>query len=185
MVLNILDMNDTNVNKFNELSKKGNSILIFHASWCGHCQRLDSIWGNLINRLKSENLEGLLGRVEEKEMKLVEVEKDIRGYPTIRVYNNGIKEKDYEGSRELEQLFAFIKETMATSEKSQRKHSIKKKRRKSKRRRRKKPRSKTPKSKSRRPQRNKKKKSRTKSIRKRRKRRKQRKRANRINGIDQ
>ena len=60
MVLNILDMNDTNVNKFNELSKKGKSILIFHASWCGHCQRLDSIWGNLINRLKSENLEGLL-----------------------------------------------------------------------------------------------------------------------------
>lgn len=184
MVLNILDMNDSNVNKFNELSKKGKSILIFHASWCGHCQRLDSIWGNLINRLKSENLEGLLGRVEEKEMKLVEVEKDIRGYPTIRVYNNGIKEKDYEGSRELEQLFAFIKETMATSEKSQRTHSIKKKRRKSKRRRRKKPRSKTPRSKTprskpKRTQRNKKKKSRTKSIRKR------RKRVNRTNVNDQ
>ena len=90
MVLNILDLNDSNVNRFNELSKKGKTIIVFHASWCGHCKALDAIWGNLTGRLKSSNLEGFIGRFEEKVMSMVEVDSSIKGYPTIRVYNDGV-----------------------------------------------------------------------------------------------
>ena len=117
MVLNILDLNDSNVNRFNKLSKKGKTIIVFHASWCGHCKALDAIWGNLTGRLKSSNLDGFIGRAEEKVMSVVDLDSTIKGYPTIRVYNNGVFEKDYEGSRDVDSLYAFINETFPINKK--------------------------------------------------------------------
>lgn len=168
MVLNILDLNDSNVVQFNKLSKNGKSIIIFHASWCGHCKALNAIWGDLTSRLKSSNLEGFIGRAEEKVMSIVDVDSSIRGYPTIRVYNNGVVEKDYEGSRDVESLYSFINETLLPINKVKNKKINKRKsvKRKIKRRR-----SKT----------KSKKKKETKSIRKRKKQKKSKRRGNKRN----
>ena len=82
------------------------TIVKFYARWCGHCKSLEPIFQEL-------------SEIFENDIKFMQVECDIseelcldegvKGFPIIRIYNQGVMENEYEGPRDLLNLGRFIK----------------------------------------------------------------------------
>ena len=91
--LDIMDVNNSNINTFNNKVNAEPSVVCFHAKWCGHCQQLLPEWNKMVKNIDRNNLSGLLARIEENEIKGANCDSDIMGYPTIRVFKGGRKIK--------------------------------------------------------------------------------------------
>jgi thiol-disulfide isomerase/thioredoxin len=97
-----------------KINKNLNSLVLFHAEWCGHCRNLMPIWDalektipkNLINIVK-------ISCVEKKEK--CDNLKFIKGYPTIIFVNMKTDNITiYQGERTPQGLFEFINECSGT-----------------------------------------------------------------------
>ena len=89
------------------------SLVIFKAEWCGHCKRTMPE----VQKLMNKNLENV---------KIVVVDSDqqpdlvkahgVQGFPTIRMYPQGLNNKenytDYEGERNVEGFTTFLERLM-------------------------------------------------------------------------
>lgn len=84
-------------------------IMLYYASWCGHCQVLHPTWEAL--KKKVEKLDGIsIGEVEYANMNALPASlKNIRGFPTIQVLEKGKVKTEYQGDRRLDSLLAFAK----------------------------------------------------------------------------
>jgi protein disulfide-isomerase len=84
-------------------------LTLYHADWCGHCQKFKPIWFEVKEKFKN-NKKFKFDEVEETQMngKLPKINnKEIRGFPTIKVVN-GNTEAEYGGNRDLETFISFI-----------------------------------------------------------------------------
>ena len=66
------------------------------------------VMDNVFGRFKNHNSNGTLLSVSENEMPRLTVDKEIRGFPTIRQYNNGKKVSDYNGMRDEKSLSNYL-----------------------------------------------------------------------------
>jgi thiol-disulfide isomerase/thioredoxin len=98
----------------NKLNKNLNSLVLFHAEWCGHCRNFMPTWdaltklipGDIINMVKISCVE------KEKECGAI---KEIKGYPTIIFVNmKSSKTITFTGSRDPESVIEFINECMGS-----------------------------------------------------------------------
>jgi len=92
----------------NNLLQKNKAVVFFVAPWCGHCQRLEPTLNKLMGRFSTLRNDGVIARINEGEIKNMNIDKEIQGFPTIRVLNNGKKEQDYNGPRDEESLNRFL-----------------------------------------------------------------------------
>ncbi|KAI0175875.1 protein disulfide isomerase [Hypoxylon sp. FL1284] len=86
-------------------------LIEFYAPWCGHCKALAP---------KYDELAGLYAKSEFKDKVVIakvdatanDVPDEIQGFPTIKLYPAGAKDKPvaYSGSRTVKDLITFIKE---------------------------------------------------------------------------
>ncbi|KAK6629815.1 hypothetical protein RUM43_003635 [Polyplax serrata] len=98
-----------NSDNFESGIAEGLSFVKFFAPWCGHCKRLAPIWNEL-----NKKIEGI------PNVRLVKVdctvdnskelcnEQEVEGFPTLYLYKNGDKISEYNGSRNLEDLYEFL-----------------------------------------------------------------------------
>lgn len=89
--------------------EKGVSFVKFFAPWCGHCKRLAPTWEELGKKFFSNN-----------NVKIVKVdctldvskqlcnEQGVDGFPTLYLYKDGHKISEYNGSRNLDDLYKFV-----------------------------------------------------------------------------
>jgi len=90
---------------FDELTQSGDWLVEFYAPWCGHCKRLAPIW----DQLASEADESLhVGKVDCTTNNPVCSRFAVRGYPTIKLLQNG-QPKDYSGARTVEAFLTFYR----------------------------------------------------------------------------
>lgn len=113
--LDIMDVNNSNIDTFNNKVNTEPSIVCFHADWCGHCKQLKPEWDEMVNNIDKNNLSGLLARIEESNMGRANCDSNIMGYPTIRVFKGGRKIKDYSGKRDAKSLENFVKQTLGNN----------------------------------------------------------------------
>mgnify|MGYP001446574044 CR=1 FL=1 len=86
------------------------SVVIYHASWCRHCIDFNSNWGEITNRVKSMKKDGVLARVEEKDVGFVDGDSTVNGFPSIVIYEGGVRKPHmYEGSRDPNSFILFLK----------------------------------------------------------------------------
>ena len=89
------------------------SFVIFKAEWCGHCQRVMPE----IQKLQQEKPDGVQIVVidSDKSPDLIK-EHGIKGFPTIRMYPQGLSNKstyeDFEGERSLDGFKTFLQRLM-------------------------------------------------------------------------
>ena len=103
-------MSNSNLENINNLKKNNVILILFHATWCGHCLNFKSTWENL----KNNHPKGLqLGEVEHNEMneyKYSKNEKQIEGYPTLRLYHKDKLLKEYDGERNFEDIYKYLED---------------------------------------------------------------------------
>lgn len=82
-------------------------LMLYYASWCGHCKALHPTWEALKKKLEVQN--GILvGEVEYSNMQALPASlQNIRGFPTIQVLQKGRVKTEYQGDRQLDSLFQF------------------------------------------------------------------------------
>ena len=106
--MRVITSTHKNASFLNNLLQKNKAVVFFVAPWCGHCQRLEPTLNKLMGRFSTLRRDGVIARINEGEMKNMNIDKEIQGFPTIRVLNNGKKEQDYNGPRDEESLNKFL-----------------------------------------------------------------------------
>ena len=75
-------------------------MVVVYAKWCGHCQGMFETWKELASKVN-----------EKARVYVIEADdytdKDISGYPSMRIVKNG-KAKEYDGGRSTEELSSAL-----------------------------------------------------------------------------
>lgn len=85
-------------------------LLEFYAPWCGHCKSLAPKYDELARLFAPHAARVTIAKVDAT---LNDVPDEIQGFPTIKLYPAGSKDKvavDYTGPRTVEDLAAFVRD---------------------------------------------------------------------------
>lgn len=90
------------------------SMVLFHADWCGHCKKFMPTWDELSSKWNESQNEMKFIKVEcgksAENPEHAEIMKkyNIKGYPTILVFENG-KSTEYNQGRDKSSIETFLK----------------------------------------------------------------------------
>jgi thiol-disulfide isomerase/thioredoxin len=137
MFIKTYNVNDRNVDAFNEDVKKGTAMVAYTADWCGHCQNLKPHWNQFQNSCSRKKCRKPVTvascDVPQNQGKAFYAD-NVRGFPTIVAFKNGKLKKTFspvDGNRENpKDLEKFLKSVMGASSKKSKKTKKKKGRRK-------------------------------------------------------
>ena len=99
----MMELTKENIEK--EIRNKSSLVVDFGAEWCGPCQDLAMVFGNIKNNVKAAEF----ARVDlAKDESLANIY-GIKNYPTIVIFKNGKEVKRFEGFVSEEDLTRKIK----------------------------------------------------------------------------
>ena len=108
MILNTNSIEEMN-NLRNE-KKKGLVLILFYATWCGHCSAMEPEW----EKLQENHPAGVnLAKVESEDYDNYAMspnEDRVQGYPTVRLYHQDKMVKEFDGERNFESMYQFIED---------------------------------------------------------------------------
>ena len=109
--IDIFDVSTDNLSYFNGQVKKGNALVAFVAEWCGHCKMLHPKWSIIEKKIKNFKTQTpfIMARVSQNYLDKVDIDSQIEGFPTIRLYEKGVLKDEYTGAREVEPILNYIK----------------------------------------------------------------------------
>ena len=104
----VVKINKANSKLFNKTLKDNKFIVVYFMEQCGHCVELKPKWNEAV---KKNGDKSLIAEIEYQDMKYLDNNelKDIRGFPTIKVFENGKLVEEYSEERTPEKLAKFIK----------------------------------------------------------------------------
>ncbi|XP_076686826.1 thioredoxin domain-containing protein pretaporter [Andrena cerasifolii] len=89
--------------------EKGISFVKFFAPWCGHCKRLAPIWEELGKKFfVNEDVNIVKVDCTLDASKELCNEQEVDGFPTLCLYRDGQKVSEYNGARNLDDLYEFV-----------------------------------------------------------------------------
>lgn len=80
-------------------------ICTVDAPWCGHCKQLEPIYAEAAEKLKEEEPELRLAKVDATEEKELAEEFDVGSFPTLKLFINGDRKEPVEYTGEHTHLY--------------------------------------------------------------------------------
>lgn len=107
----VVTLTDANFDKL-VMASNDHWLVEFYAPWCGHCKNLAPHWEEAATTLKSQNVK--LGAVDATEHNIVAQRYGIQGFPTIKLFPAGLKDKavDYNGPREADGIVQYALDSL-------------------------------------------------------------------------
>ena len=113
MKIKTLSLEKNNKKQFNKELNKGQSIVAIVApDWCGHCKEMMPDWEEINNEYDGADVleNALIGTITDKNMGLSDCSKDVGGFPTIKIFDNG-NERPYGGRMDKDSFDKLVKKT--------------------------------------------------------------------------
>ena len=107
--------NDSSAKKFSKMLKKGEWLVFYYADWCGHCNSMKDDWKYFVKNIVPGVLN--IAEIENDNIKNLDYEPGVKGFPTIRHYSDNKPVKDFEDERTSENLTKFAKKIISEYEK--------------------------------------------------------------------
>ena len=94
---------------FDEAVKNNKYLLVkFVAPWCGHCKSLTPTYAAAAKELAAAGSEIKLASVDSTIEKDLAQKFDVKGYPTLKFFNEGVA-SDYNGGRSQTEILSWLK----------------------------------------------------------------------------
>nr|XP_004568417.1 protein disulfide-isomerase [Maylandia zebra] len=100
------------INNFERALSENQYLLVeFYAPWCGHCKQLEPIYAEAAEKLKEEEPELRLAKVDATEEKELAEEFDVGSFPTLKLFINGDRKEpvEYTGKRTTTGIIQWMK----------------------------------------------------------------------------
>ncbi|CAM6089044.1 unnamed protein product [Calypogeia fissa] len=105
----IVDITDEN---FVSTIQQRPTFVLFYASWCPYCQKLDPTWKELGNILTNKGYNIQLARMNAEIHPKTAANFKVVKYPTLIFFRGGIAVENYLGPRTVDSLVEFVDETL-------------------------------------------------------------------------
>lgn len=83
--------------------------IIIYFSGCGHCKRMKPNYISAAEELEAEGMKKCLAMVDCTENPDLTQKYNIQGFPTVKLFKNGVLVADYNGKRTAEDIKQFVK----------------------------------------------------------------------------
>lgn len=83
-------------------------FLFFYHKGCGHCTKIKPQFSEVAQKVSKEKI-GALGAVDATVHEKIAQEFDIKGFPTLKLFQKGSFKADYNGKRTVDDFYKFIK----------------------------------------------------------------------------
>lgn len=99
----------TTLKKYNEEKNDGVSLMFFHATWCPVCKEQRPL---IEEATKLESLKNVFfGQIDYEESIEIRNDNNVTGFPTILIFQNGVKKKELTGKgHSAEKLETILKD---------------------------------------------------------------------------
>ncbi|CAG0879088.1 unnamed protein product [Darwinula stevensoni] len=113
----VVQLSDDNFE--HKLKRVDNALVMFFAPWCGHCKKLKPEFEEAAKILKNDDPPVLLAKVDCTESGKDTCGKfDVSGYPTLKIFQEGVLSKEYEGPRDSKGIVRYMRQTVGPAAKS-------------------------------------------------------------------
>ncbi|XP_076661473.1 thioredoxin-related transmembrane protein 3 isoform X1 [Halictus rubicundus] len=96
----VLELSD----RFLDIHKDGQWLVMMYAPWCAHCKRVEPIWAHVAQHLHATSIR--VGRIDCTRFRNVAQAFKVKGFPTI-LFLKGEQEFVYHGDRTREEIVKF------------------------------------------------------------------------------
>ena len=117
-VLNLTN-NPNVINKFNNMIKKKDALVMIYSDGCPHCVEMKPVWNKFVKNIKNTNNNIFVANIPSDILSSLDVEQNIMGVPTIRLLKKGSgkRKKEYMKGPDFNALMQFY--SKIKSQKSQ------------------------------------------------------------------
>ncbi|CAG2118714.1 unnamed protein product [Medioppia subpectinata] len=96
-----------NEDNFGKIIKKGITFIKYWVPWCSHCKQLKPIWHHLSTKFFGIK-DVIIANVDCAQHESLCNKEQVDGYPTLMLYKDNEKVVEYDGNRQLEELYDFV-----------------------------------------------------------------------------
>lgn len=105
-------LDDSNFDDF--INSKRRVLVMFYAPWCGHCKNMKPAYALAANDVTSFVPGSYLAAVDATANNQLSKRFDLRGFPTLKFFENGQFKFDYNGGRNKDDFVEFLRNPVQT-----------------------------------------------------------------------